>query len=74
MLCLRPCTELEVTITPGPMVEAFEYIPLEARLSNRQAPVFLTVPFRLKDAAAATTWRNWSPVAHMANMRGDSFR
>ena len=74
MACLGPCTELEITVTPGPMANAFEYIPLEARLSKRQAPVFLTVPFRLKDAAVATTWRLGSTVANMINMRGNSFR
>ena len=60
--------------TPGPMAKAFKYIPLEVRLSNREAPVFLTVPFRLKDAAMATTGTEWSMAASLRNWRGSSFR
>ncbi|MBQ6247686.1 MAG: ADP-ribosylglycohydrolase family protein, partial [Kiritimatiellae bacterium] len=74
MVCLGPNTDLEIMVTPGPMAKAVEHVLLEARLSNRQAPVFLTVPFRRKDAAVATTWRDWSTVANMINMRGGSFR
>ena len=43
---------LDVTLTPGPMSKPFEYIPVEATLTSRMAPVFLTVPFALKGASA----------------------
>ncbi len=74
MVRLHSQTDLEITLTPGPMTKAFAYIPLEARLSNREAPVFLTVPFRLKDAAKATTGTEWSMAAALRNQRGYSFR
>ena len=74
MVRLHSRTDLEIEVTPGPMDEAFAYIPLEVRLSNRVAPVFLTVPFRLKGAAQATTGREWSVAAGVRDSRGHSFR
>lgn len=67
-------SEVEVTITPGPMAEAFEYIPLEVRLSNRQAPTYLTIPLRLAGAAAPSHAKgDWSAFIATSLRRGRSF-
>lgn len=39
-------SSIEVTLLPGEFNDAFVYIPLELRLSGRNAPYYLTVPFQ----------------------------
>ena len=62
MLKSYSCSEVEVAIVPGPMAGAYEFVPLEARLTGRLGPQFLTVPFRLKGAAAPCTDREPSAL------------
>jgi ADP-ribosylglycohydrolase len=38
---------LDVEITAGPGKESFTYIPVKVRISDRNSPVYLTVPFQL---------------------------
>ena len=73
MLRIHSLAEVGVELTPGPMAQPFEYIPLEVRLSGRLAPIYLTVPFRLKDAAAPSTGKPWSQQAAIRNIRGAAF-
>jgi hypothetical protein len=55
MLKSYACSEVDVALIPGAMAGAFEFVPLEVRLSGRLAPLFLTVPFRLDGAVGPCT-------------------
>ena len=71
------CKCLDLTLNVGKFSDAFEYVPVELRLAERNYPVYITVPFQcssMSDINAGTPWQDMWTTKNRISARIDDLR